>query len=189
MTWPWRYGRALWLDFNSPTTPPSLAREARREFAWFLLLWSIPFWIDPLMALGLWLLPHWFANAYVMGPGMYAQHYGCMPSTPQRPYTHSNTFTSKFFNLTMFNIGYHIEHHHFPNVHWSALPRLHHKLKSRFVAGGAHVVPFGYYRGGQLLSSMVLKERGRRLFMAQHPDYISQDNHDSSTERTGKTGT
>lgn len=169
--WPWRYAVHLWKDFRSGRGGAQGGRQAIKELLIFLVLWSIPFFVDPLMALLFWVGPHFFANVYVMGPGMYAQHYGCEEATAESPYSHSNTFISKFFNLTMFNIGYHIEHHDHPNVHWSALPRLHAYLKKELADGGGHIVPFGYYRGGQLLSSISAPARGRRIFAEQHPDY------------------
>ncbi|MBP7147529.1 MAG: fatty acid desaturase [Acidobacteria bacterium] len=169
--WPWRYARHLWHDFTSGTAGPGTGRRAAIELAWFAAFWSIPFLVDPLMALALWVFPQFVANIAVMGPGMYAQHFGCHEPTADEPYSHSNTFLSRFFNLTMFNIGYHIEHHQHPLVHWSALPRLHEQWKGRLAAGGAHVVPFGYYRGGQLLSALFGGDRGRHIFLRQHPDY------------------
>jgi hypothetical protein len=69
--WPWRISMHLWKDL---TARQSLRRRSLRELAIFLALWSIPFWIDPVMALWLWLLPHRIANAFVMNSGMYVQH-------------------------------------------------------------------------------------------------------------------
>ncbi len=169
--WPWRYARHLWQDFRSGRGGPGVGRKAVRELAIFAVLYSIPFFIDPWMALGLWVLPHFIGNVAVMGPGMCAQHFGCHERTADEPYAHSNTFLAKFFNLTMFNIGYHIEHHDHPLVHWTALPRLHERIKRELVEGGGHVVGFGYYRGGQLLSSFFDRERGERIFLDPHPEY------------------
>ena len=117
--WPWRVMMHFWRNFIARR---SLRRKAFRELAIFLALWSIPFWIDPVMAIWLWVLPHWIANALVMGSGMYVQHAGCVPKSSARPVSHSTVFVSKFFNLTMFNIGFHLEHHDHPRVHWSELP-------------------------------------------------------------------
>ena len=108
------------------------------------------------LALWLWVLPAYLANVLVLGPAMVAQHAGCEPPTPEHTFRHSNTFLSAFFNRTMFNIGYHAVHHTHSHVHWSDLPRVHADLRHELVEDGAHVVPFGYFRGGQLLSNAAL---------------------------------
>jgi fatty acid desaturase len=172
-TWPWRYAPALWRDFRSGRGGPGVAVEAAVELVIFLALWSIPFFVDPVLALGLWVLPQWLANAAVIGPGMYAQHAGCEEKSDEKPYNHSNTYLSRFFNLTMFNIGYHIEHHDHPNVHWSALPALHERLKPDLIRKGAHVLDCGYYRAGQLLCRGVFSADARAAFARQHPDYVA----------------
>lgn len=163
--WPWRYMVHLCRDLNARR---GLRRKALREFAIFLALWSIPFWIDPIMALWLWVLPQWIANAWVMGPGMYVQHSGCVRKCPDRPMSHSNVFLPKFFNFTMFNIGYHLEHHDHPRVHWSELPELHKRLKRDLIDGGAHVVPYGFYYAAFLLAGDADR---RRRFAAQDLGY------------------
>ncbi len=147
--WPWRLTQHLWKDLRARQ---SLRRRSAREFVIFLALWSIPFWINPVMALFLWVLPHWIANAFVMNSGMYVQHSGCIEKTPAHPVSHSTVFVSNFFNLTMFNIGFHLEHHDYPRVHWSELPQLHQRLKQEMIDGGAHVVPYGNYHAAFLLA-------------------------------------
>ena len=52
--WPWRYMVHLRAELTSSR---GLRRKALRELAMFLVLWSIPFWIDPIMAIWLWVLP------------------------------------------------------------------------------------------------------------------------------------
>jgi fatty acid desaturase len=163
--WPWRYMVHLRKELISH---PTLRRKALSEFAIFAALWSIPFWIDPIMAIWLWVLPQWIANVWVMGPGMYVQHVGCVQKTAERPVGHSNIFLLKFFNMTMFNIGYHLEHHDNPKVHWSELPELHERLKKELIDGGAHVLPYGYYYASFLLAGDA--ERKIR-FDDQHADY------------------
>jgi fatty acid desaturase len=170
-TWPFRYAVHLWKDFRSGRGGPGVGRTALIELAIFFAIWSIPFLIDPLMGVGLWLLPQWFANAAVIGPGMYAQHAGCVRKSELKPYSHSNTYLSKFFNLTMFNIGYHVEHHDHPMVHWSKLPDLHERMKPELIKHGAHVLGCGYYRAGQLLCQAVFSKRAREKFERQHPAY------------------
>ena len=171
--WPMRYARHLWHDLREPVASAQVARRARRELLIFAVLFSIPFWIDVPMALMLWVLPAYLANVLVVGPGMFAQHAGCETPSAEHTYRHSNCFRGRLFNLTMFNIGYHAEHHTHPHTHWSELPELHAQLKPELVADAAHVVPFGYYRAGLLLSRAAL---GNQICLAewerQHPDYL-----------------
>jgi fatty acid desaturase len=186
--WPWRYAVHLWQDFRSGRGGAHVGRRALKEFAIFLVLWSIPFWIDPVMPLGLWVLPHFFANVAIKGPGMYIQHVGCVEPSAEHPYRHSTTFLSPFFNLTMFNIGYHIEHHSYPYVHWSTLPALHKRLKNDLINDKAHVVPFGYYHWGtRLLGAPLRAPQACAKFAAvQHPDYLKLAN-ELPPESTGQT--
>jgi fatty acid desaturase len=120
------------------------------------------------MAVWLWVLPHWIANALVMNSGMYVQHSGGVPKTPAKPMRHSTIFASNFFNLTMFNIGFHLEHHDHPRVHWSELPQLHQHLKQGLIDGGAHVVPYGNYHASFLLAG---DEKRRKRFAEQDSAY------------------
>jgi hypothetical protein len=83
---------------------------------------------------------------------MYVQHSGCVEKTPAKPISHSTVFVSNFFNLTMFNIGFHLEHHEHPRVHWSELPKLHMRLKQEMTDGGTYVVPYGNYHAAFLLA-------------------------------------
>ncbi|HXN74621.1 MAG TPA: fatty acid desaturase [Candidatus Acidoferrales bacterium] len=167
MHWPWRLMKHLWLDL---TARRNLRRRSLRELVIFLALWSIPFWIDWKMAVWLWALPHWIANVWVMGSGMYAQHAGCVSKSDARPLSHSNVFVSKFFNLTMFNIGFHLEHHEHPRVHWSLLPELHERLKQELIDGGAHVVPYGNHRAAWLLAG---NDARKKQFAEQAVGYTS----------------
>lgn len=154
--WPWRYAVDLWRDFRGERGGKKIKKNFLKEFIIFLLLWSIPFWIDPFMALVLWVLPQYFANVVIMGPGMYVQHVGCEKPSASNSYKHSNNFLSKFFNLTMFNIGYHIEHHSFANIHWSALPKLHESLKEDLSNNDSSIFPFGcYYLASRFLGNPI----------------------------------
>lgn len=170
--YPWRYAAGMRREYRRAT--PTTRRRLTREGLWFLAIFSIPFWIDWRMALGLWVLPAWLANVLVVGPGMVAQHAGRCAPDGEHELRHSNTFTSRLFNLAFFNIGYHVEHHTWPHVHWSDLPALHEAVRGRLVQEGAHVVPFGYFRGGLLLSRADLgSAAAREEFDAQHPDYVA----------------
>ena len=170
--WPWRYFPHLYRDFRDNRGGSWVRGKAIKEGLIFLLLWSIPWFIDPVMAIGLWLFPAWVGNAVTMAAGMYVQHAGAVPKDAEHPVQHSNSFLSKFFNLTMFNIGYHIVHHDYEQVHWSALPRFHNKMKQRLVAGGAHVVPYGYYHAAHVVAAAGGADQGFDRFVAhQVPEY------------------
>ena len=149
--WPWRYAIHFYRDFTTGIGGQRSGRRAVKELAIFSALWSIPFWIDPWMGIALWLFPHWIGNL-VMAAGMYVQHAGCVPKS-EANLQHSTTFLSKFFNMTMFNIGYHIEHHDYPAVHWSVLPRVHEELAPKLRLANSHVVPYGYYKASHIVSS------------------------------------
>jgi fatty acid desaturase len=75
---------------------------------------------------------------------------------------------SVFFYLSMFNIGFHLEHHEHPRVHWSELPELHKRLAQDMVDGGAHVVPYGNYHAAFLLAG---DDDRRKCFDRQDPRY------------------
>ncbi len=142
--WPWRYVVHLARDFTNGKAGPNTGRRALKELSIFVALWSIPWWIDPWMAVWLWVLPQWIANGVIMGSGMYVQHVDCTAKTERQPLRHSNGFHSQFFNLMMFNIGYHVEHHDHPGVHWADLPEFHREQQAEDRAA-MHYVPYGYY--------------------------------------------
>jgi fatty acid desaturase len=165
--WPWRWGYHFAREVRE--APVAVRRRFLWEFALFAAAFSIPFFVDPWMALGLWLFPAWVGGSIIMGMGMYSQHAG---GTDEQRFSHTTTFLSHFFNLTMFNAGFHIEHHERPAVHWSELPRLHAAMKPELIAGGAHVVPYGIYHASGLLNSVFRSRRGWERFREQHPDYL-----------------
>jgi len=157
--WPKRSSIDLWRDFTSGRGHKRVGRKAIVELCIFAVMWSIPFWIDWRMALGLWVLPQWFANAWTIAPGMFVQHVSCVPKSTLFPVSHSNIFLSRFFNLTTFNIGYHLEHHDHPAVHWSDLPKLHQELYNELQEHNAHILPFGYYRGAWYRDELLVGDR------------------------------
>jgi fatty acid desaturase len=164
--WPWRWGYHFAREVCEASA--SVRRRFLVEFAIFAVPFSIPFFVDPWMALGLWLFPTWVGGSIIMGMGMYAQHAG---GTDEHRYSHTTTFLSHFFNLTMFNAGFHIEHHEQPGVHWSELPKMHAAMKPELIEGGAHIVPYGIYRASSLLNSFFRPRQGWQRFLEQHPDY------------------
>jgi len=169
--WPWRFARHLWRDFTAPDAPPGLAARACRELAIFLVLWSIPFWIDVRMALLLWVLPQWFGNLTISGAGMYAQHAGCTAKSQARPYAHSNSSLSPVLNYVLFNLGYHTHHHEHPTVHWTRLPQLHRRIADRLAEGGARVYRVGYHRMVSTLTKAWLDEREQERRLPRAPGF------------------
>jgi len=143
--WPWRYYTHLWRDYRSGKYP-RLRSEAPKEMLIFVALYSIPFWIDPVMALLLWVLPHYLGNTWTLGAGMYVQHVGCEKEDDIHPFRHSNTFFSWLWNLMVFNSGYHNLHHMFPHVHWSDLPEFQRLVQQSLDADGASALRIGYFR-------------------------------------------
>lgn len=121
LIWPWRSLRNFPAEIRDGHFD---RRTAMVELLWFVVLYSLPFWIDPVMGLCLWLLPHWCGNCITMGRGMYIQHAGCEAWLEDEQQPHSSTILHLFFNATMFNIGLHATHHDFPGAHWSELPRI-----------------------------------------------------------------
>ncbi|HUQ70408.1 MAG TPA: fatty acid desaturase, partial [Planctomycetaceae bacterium] len=148
--WPYRYYWHFLQDLRTGRGGDRFRREFPKELTIHLALWSIPFWIDPVMAIWLWVVPQVWANI-TMGSGMYVQHVGCVVPTADHPYRHSNDCLSKFFNLTHFNIGYHIEHHSFAHIHWCDLPALHEALQAHLKADDACEVNMGYFHAGDLI--------------------------------------
>lgn len=132
--WPWRSLR----NFPREIAAGRFAKKtAAVEMFWFLVVYSIPFILDPVMGLGLWLLAHWCGNSITMGRGMYIQHAGCEPWREDKSHPHSVNFPMPFYNFTMFNIGYHAEHHDFPGRHWTELPALSEQIAKRREAKAA----------------------------------------------------
>lgn len=149
--WPWRFGYHLARDFTGDHCPRGAGRKALWELVIFAALWSIPFWIDVKMALVLWVLPQWLGNITTSGAGMYAQHAGCVRPSAEYPHSHSNSSLSRFHNLTMFNLGYHLAHHTHPQVHWTDLPRVHDHLIEKFEPSDPRVFAVSYYTIANLL--------------------------------------
>lgn len=162
--WPWRYFPHLWQDYRAGKMGYRMTREVPREMLIFGVVYAIPFVIDPVMGVLLWLAPHFFANILIVGSGMYVQHVDCIAPSETHPFRHSNTFFSPFFNLTMFNIGYHNVHHSFAHVHWSDLPEFQRTLQAAFDADEADSVRIGYFRTSvELAHGRTWEEIGRRF--------------------------
>jgi len=179
--WPWRYYKHLWSEFMHG--PKARRNTAIKEFLIFLVLWSIPFWIDWKMALLLWVIPQWVGNCLAMGGGMWVQHEGCEEMSEAKPHGHSNDHLLWIFQATAFNIGYHIEHHENPLVHWSELPQLHLQMRDELVAAGAHLDPQHGYAGATALACIrAIAAPFRKVTLPSHSETIPAE---SPTARGG----
>lgn len=152
--WPWRFAREFWADFVWRDPDPEVRRRGRVELLVFLALWCLPFLWDPWMALWVWLVPQYVGNVLLSGSGMYAQHAGCVAPDAAHPHEHSNSTDSALHNATMFNLGYHALHHERPDVHWTALPRLHTTLLARDPGRAQRVFGIGYYAIASALAGL-----------------------------------
>lgn len=108
-------------------------------------------WINPSGFLNFFLIP-WVIIAFGMGSNNYDQHRGCDVTDP---YNSANNYRSFFYTVLSFNVGYHLEHHLNPALHWSLLPRFHKVMESTSSAED-------YLRPGRTIKSRVLQ--GGRLW-------------------------
>lgn len=172
--WPWRSAVHFWRDFSGGRAGRNGGRKALKELAIFLALWSIPFWIDPVMALWLWVLPQWLGNVILMGGGMYAQHAGCIEASEKHPLSHSNTSLSPTLNLIMFNLGYHLEHHEHPTLHWAQLPEVHAALEQRLRNEKARIFEIGYHRIASVLAAPPPAGGPGSPHLVRHPAFTEE---------------
>lgn len=78
-------------------------------------------WLNPAGFLIFFVLP-WIGILFGMGNNNYDQHKGCGMTDPHNA---ANSFLTFYYTALSFNVGYHLAHHHKPNLHWSLLPKGH----------------------------------------------------------------
>jgi arylsulfatase A-like enzyme len=109
------FPQALWRERH-------LAHHADRSWQ---PVWSRQLALEASVICGLWVVlawtqPRFFLTVYL--PGYLA---GLGLCALQGHYEHAGATTSHYgriYNVLCFNDGYHVEHHVYPGVHWSALP-------------------------------------------------------------------
>lgn len=84
-------------------------------------------WLNPAGFVFFFVLP-WVGILFGMGNNNYDQHRGCRMTDT---YSAANSFLSFYYTALSFNVGYHLAHHHKPNLHWSLLPGHHEALTRR----------------------------------------------------------
>lgn len=100
-------------------------RRFSRSLSLFVATCAILIYLDPLSFLFFFFLP-WIIVTFGLGNNNYSHHQGCALSNP---YNASNVFTDVLYQSLGFYIGYHVEHHIRPDLHWSLLPDYHESIK------------------------------------------------------------
>lgn len=109
-------------------------------------------WLNPIGFVAFFLVP-WLIIFFAHGFNNYDQHSGCTMTDEFDSANESLTVFSKSFG---FNIGYHIEHHLKPSLHWSKLPDYHRQIRELIPA--ERLAP--RRRGGQTKGRPPFEESG-----------------------------
>jgi fatty acid desaturase len=105
--------------------------ELQKQFVFYTLLTflivGVMTWYHPIQALFVFIIPMVVSLIFTVWV-TYGHHAGLNTSDE---FGASYNNMNKFFNLLTGNLGYHTAHHHKQGVHWSRLPALHDKIKSK----------------------------------------------------------
>ncbi len=116
------HGESLLWFLRAPTS-----RTTRSFLISLVVIWSasgLLIWLSPAGFVKFFLLP-WIVTIFGSGANNYDEHKGCKMTNP---YDSANDRLDFFHTVLSFNLGYHVEHHIQPNLHWSLLPRYHKTL-------------------------------------------------------------
>ena len=105
---------------------PRVHRWFLGQYALWLLSWLALLWLDAGKALALVILPQLFGLHWLLAAN-YLQHAHASDSLR---YGYARNFEG-MLNPLLFNIGLHTAHHEHGRAHWSQLPRLHARYRSR----------------------------------------------------------
>lgn len=116
---------------------PALARKKR----WLLRGVSVLVLVVVGLTLGPWALLYWVWSLSIFQGRMGITNVGqVLAEHPEGPHVTYSRYG--FWNLLLFNTGYHDEHHTFPGVPWNRLPELKRRAPHAFVAASER----GYFR-------------------------------------------
>jgi fatty acid desaturase len=116
------HGESLLWFLRAPTS-----RTTRAFLVSMAVVWTVSgvlVWLSPAGFMKFFLLP-WIVTIFGVGDNNYDQHKGCKMTSP---YDSANDALDFFHTVLSFNLGYHVEHHIQPNLHWSLLPCYHKAL-------------------------------------------------------------
>ncbi len=82
-------------------------------------------------------LPLFFFGFFLAHLENYFEHYNATDF--ENRFSNSVSFYNKFYNLLMFNEGYHQEHHISPQEHWTKRPDTYEKYKNELLQSKAYV--------------------------------------------------
>lgn len=102
---------------HAPKMPKSLERWHYANAITTFALWPIFIWFNPSAFLYLFVSTFFAFRVSVVCMRRYSEHVGLAAGQPTSSYY-------GWLNWVSFFVGYHVEHHDFPNIAWYRLPRL-----------------------------------------------------------------
>jgi fatty acid desaturase len=81
-------------------------------------------------------IPTFYAGWFLALLENYYEHHRA--TDPDSRWADSVSYYGRWYNLMMFNEGYHQEHHFKPHLHWTRRPQVHVEWKGKFKEAGAY---------------------------------------------------
>lgn len=147
------YAPLAWLHCWIEVLRRPGTRMFKRFITSFTLCMGVSVWLlimNPVQY-ALWFALPWVLAYIGMANANYDHHRDCKLTTPYNSARDNLSFTFRSFG---FNIGYHIEHHMKPTLHWSLLPNFHERIKEEIPSENYYVLPFSRPSGGTQEAAM-----------------------------------